>query len=198
MWAIEWGQPAAGDLLSAVEPTAEEIARAAPELAAFYNDPHNRAMMTNQEEHTAADVAAYYADLRAEGGRPLLLRLGPAGEQLMGDADLRNIEGPTGEIAILVGARAAQGRGLGTRYAIMAHAFAFDVLHLARVYAAIIPANAASRRVFEKLGYEIDDSPDARDFADEDSDIIMSIDRARFEGIHATALAEIRVSKRAP
>jgi RimJ/RimL family protein N-acetyltransferase len=194
LWMIEW--QVGDDLLSVIEPTPSEIARAAPELAAFYNDEHNRQMMTHEQEFSAEDVVAYYDELRADGGRPLLLRAGPRGDELSGDADLRNIEGDTGEFAIMVGARATQGRGLGTRFAIMAHALAFRVLGLARVYVSIIPANAASRRLFEKLGYEPDDSPEARELADEDSDLTLSLARERFEADRQLELAEIRLRKR--
>jgi RimJ/RimL family protein N-acetyltransferase len=196
LWLIEWR--VGDDLLSVIEPTPSEIARAAPALAAFYNDEHNRQMMTHEQEFTAGDVVGYYDELRAEGGRPLLLRAGPRGDELAGDADLRNIEDATGEFAIMVGARATQGRGLGTRFAIMAHAFAFGVLGLARVYVSIIPTNAASRRLFEKLGYEADDSPEARELADEDSDLTLSLPRERFEAERQQELAEIRLRERGP
>ena len=191
LWAIEWRQ--GDELLAAIEPTAAELARAAPELAGHYNDDHNRRMMAHEESLDAAEVAAYYGELRGEGGRPFLLERDGA---LMGDADLRNIDGPAGEFAIMIGARAAQGRGLGTRYAVMLHAFAFGVLGLERVYMSVIPTNAASRRLFEKLGYEVDDSPEARDYADEDSDVTMSIGRDGFESRWRAELAAIKTFER--
>jgi RimJ/RimL family protein N-acetyltransferase len=191
LWTVEWRQ--GDELLAAVEPTAAELARAAPVLAGHYNDDHNRRMMAHEETLDAAEVAAYYGELRAEGGRPFLLERDGA---LMGDADLRNLDGPSGEFAIMVGARAAQGRGLGTRYAVMLHAFAFGVLGLERLYMSVIPANAASRRLFDKLGYEVDDSAEARDYADDETDVTMSIDRARFEARWREELAAIRMFER--
>jgi RimJ/RimL family protein N-acetyltransferase len=191
LWAVEWRR--GDELLSAIEPTGEEIAGAAAVLAASYNDDHNRRMMAHEETLDAGEVVAYYGELRGEGGRPFLLQLDGA---LVGDADLRNIEGATGEFAIMIGARAAQGRGLGTRYAIMLHAFAFAVLGLDRLYMSVIPANTASRRLFDRLGYAIDDSPEARAFADEDSDVTMSIARARFEGLWRAELGQIQTFER--
>jgi len=44
------------------------------------------------------------------------------------------------------------------RYAAMMHVAALRVLGFERIYAAIIPANIASRRMLEKLGYEVDQS----------------------------------------
>jgi RimJ/RimL family protein N-acetyltransferase len=194
LWAVEWQQGT--ELLSAIEPTDDEIVQATPALAAFYNEEHNRRMMAHEESLDEDDVADYYHELRAEGGRPFLLTLGGAGGALMGDADLRNIEGSTGEFAIMIGARAAQGRGFGTRFAIMLHAFAFQVLDLARVYMSVIPTNPASQRLFAKLGYEPDDSPDARAFADEATDITMSLARAPFEARWAAELAAVKLFER--
>jgi len=195
LWAVEWRQ--GDEVLLAIEPTANEIRRAAPALAAFYNDEHNRRMMAHDETLDVDDVVDYYGELRGEGGHPFLLRLGAADGELMGDADLRNIDGPTGEFAIMVGARAAQGRGFGTRFAIMLHAFAFQVLDLGRVYMSVIPANAASQRLFVKLGYEADDSPEAREFADEETDLTMSLGRERFETRWAGDLAAVKLFERA-
>ena len=91
---------------------------------------------------------------------------------------------------------AARCSGLGTRIAIMLHAFGFATLGLERIYASIIPDNVASRRVFDKLGYAVDTSPAARAFADEPGDIIMAISRATFQRAHAAHLAEIQLAPR--
>ena len=174
-WIVEGGQ--GDDILRATEPTPDEIVSAAPLLAAFYNESHNRAMLAHTGELSPDEVVAYYEDLRADGSHPFLLwRQGV----LAGDADFRNIRGGTAEFAILIGDRGTQGRGIGTRFAVMLHAFAFRILDLARVYVSIIPGNAASRRLFARVGYRIDDSPEARDYVDEDSDVTMSIDRDVF------------------
>jgi RimJ/RimL family protein N-acetyltransferase len=199
LWALEWRSE--DQLLMAIEPTDQEIAGAAPDLAAYYNDQHNRQMMGHDEEFTAAAVATYYRELRAEGGRPFLLQRGRVRgrveeRSLVGDADLRNIEDGIGEVAIMIGGRQVQGRGLGTRYATMLHVFAFRVLGLERLYISVVPANAASRRLFGKLGYEIDDSPEARELIDEETDLTLSVSRARFEGICAASLREVRAHRR--
>jgi RimJ/RimL family protein N-acetyltransferase len=192
LWAVEWKQ--GDETLTALEPTGEELRRAAPELAAFYNDSHNRAMMAHETEaYTAADVIAYYETLRTEEGRPFLLFLDGV---LMGDADFRNIEDRAGEFAIMIGGRATQGRGLGTRFGLMLHAFGYDVLGLDRIYISVIPSNTASRRLFEKLGYQSDDSPEAREFIDEQSDLTMSLARSAFESARHAERAAIRAFER--
>jgi len=195
-WAIEWPTPR--EPLIAVEPTDHEIDRAAAALADFYNDAHNRLMMAHQEEPFTADaVSSYYRELRERGGRPFLLERVVAGDvSLLGDGDLRNIEGRTAEVAIMIGGRQVQGRGFGTRYAIMLHAFAFRVLGLERLYISVIPANLASRRLFDRLGYERDDSPEARQLIDQETDLTMSVSRARFEGAVNVPLSEIRTYER--
>ena len=194
LWAVEWER--GGETLTALEPTDDELRRAAPDLAASYNDSHNRVMMGHGDEpHSAADVIAYYEELRTEGGRPFLLYVEGA---LMGDADFRNIEEATGEFAIMIGGRASQGRGLGTRFALMLHRFGFDLLGLERIYITVIPANVASRRLFEKLGYQLDDSAEARELADEETDVAMSLARSAFDRARSDDYAAIRVFERLP
>jgi RimJ/RimL family protein N-acetyltransferase len=194
LWAVEWKQ--GGETLSAIEPDDAELRRAAPDLAAFYNDSHNRQMMAHDDEpHSASDVIAYYEELRTEAGRPFLLYMDGV---LMGDADFRNIEDATGEFAIMIGGRASQGRGLGTRFGLMLHVFGYDVLGLARIYISVIPANTASRRLFEKLGYQIDDSPEAREFIDVETDVTMSLTRSSFEQTRTADHAAIRAFERPP
>jgi RimJ/RimL family protein N-acetyltransferase len=207
LWAVEHRSD--GERLLAIEPTGEELAAAAGTLAAFYNDPHNRLMLANTITLTPAEVLASYDDLRAAGGRPFLLF---ADGRLVGDGDLRHLdvdaeanhgarkngksEEKTGEIAILVGERSSQGRGLGTRLAVMLHAFAFQILDLRQIYASILPANARSLRLFARLGYLRDDSPAARAFADEPDDVTLAVTRARFESAAASTLADLRLYPR--
>ena len=192
LWAVEWEK--GGETLSAVEPTDDELRRAAPVLAASYNDSHNRVMMGHDDEpHTPGDVVAYYEQLRLEGGRPFLLYMDGV---LMGDADFRNLADVTGEFAIMIGGRASQGHGLGTRFALMLHAFGYDVLGLERIYISVIPANTASRRLFEKLGYQPDDSPEARALIDDETDLTMSLARSAFDRTRAADMAAIRAAIR--
>ena len=89
----------------------------------------------------------------------------------------------------------AQGKGLGTRFATMIHAFAFDRLEIERMYASVVPQNVASRRVFEKLGYVEDGSDAAREYGDE-GDIVLAIARSTFHAAHASQLAEITIAVR--
>jgi RimJ/RimL family protein N-acetyltransferase len=184
-----------GDLV-ATEPTPAEVEAAAPDLAAAYNDPHNAPLMGHVDALTAADVVDHYGDLDDEGAHAFLLQ---RHGELVGDGDFRDLDEDAGdaEFAIMVATRASQGKGLGTRFAIMLHAFGFGVLGLRRVYVAIVPHNAGSLRLFEKLGYRRDDSERAREFADDPNDRTFSLDRATFEELHAAALAEIEIAPRA-
>jgi RimJ/RimL family protein N-acetyltransferase len=186
-WSVEWLR--APETLRVIEPTVVEVRAFAAQLSAYYNEPHNRAMMAHTQEMSIADVVAHYDVLRAEQGRPLLLF---SGGRLVGDADLRGIGGGRAELAIMIGERSLQGRGLGTAFGIMAHALAFRILGLTRTCVSILPDNAASRRLFERLGYEIDDSPAARAVADDSTDVTMSLERARFENRHAAELPALR------
>jgi RimJ/RimL family protein N-acetyltransferase len=78
----------------------------------------------------------------------------------------------------------------------MLHAFGYDVLGLDRIYISVIPANTASRRLFEKLGYRSDDSPEAREFIDDQSDLTMSLARTAFESARHAERAAIRAFER--
>jgi RimJ/RimL family protein N-acetyltransferase len=188
-YRLEWRL--GDDVLVAVEPLPAEVESHAEALSAAYNDAHNRTMMAHSTEMSPADVVAHYAAMAAAGARPFLLLRDRA---LAGDADLRHIEHRRAELAILIAARAAQGRGLGTRFALMLHAFAFRELHLERVYVTIVPANAASLRLFEKLGYRPDASPEARAYADDEADVSLSLAREDFEPAHA--LDDVRMDRR--
>lgn len=192
LWSIE--APSEQGKLIVFEPTEAEVLVAAPVLAIFNNDRHNSAMLTNTQEMTASKIVESYEFLRTNNGRPFLLEREGV---LMGDADFRNISGSTAEFAILVGSRAQQSRGLGTRYAAMMHVAAFRVLGLERVYASIVPTNVASRRMVEKLGYQIDQSSFASSFAEEKDDIVMSIDWLRFELASEELMSEVTITARA-
>lgn len=184
---IDWNE------LAAIEPTLDEVRAHAGALAEGYNEPANAQLMGHVEEMSADDVIDHYDDMTADGARQFLLFVDGA---LAGDADLRGVRDGAAEFAFMIAARGQQGKGLGTRFALMIHAFAFRELGLATVYASIRPENVASRRVFEKLGYAIDDSAAARAYADEPGDIVMAIARDAFERAHAAALSQLKVSTR--
>jgi RimJ/RimL family protein N-acetyltransferase len=187
-YRIDWQTPAGA--LTVLEPRLDEVRPHVPALVAAYNDPRNATLLGHTAALTEADVLEHYETL-LETGRPFLLLRDDA---FSGDADLRGIERSLGrgicEFAFLIADPAAQGQGLGTRFATMVHAFAFAHLGLERIYASVVPANAASRRVFDKLGYGADDGRTARSFADP-GDVTLSIDRGTFAREHAAAIEQI-------
>jgi RimJ/RimL family protein N-acetyltransferase len=189
---VEWTIDTAR--LVAVEPTADQIRAAASDLAAGYNEPHNRAMLANTVAFSPTDVIEHYARMAGEGARPFLLYKDGV---VAGDADLRNLdpERGTGELALLIRDRAQQGKGLGTRFALMLHALAIRELGLRRLYVTIVPENAASLRLFQKLGYCEDATSEARAYADSDRDVAMSVDLAALAAAHASSLAQIVTGK---
>lgn len=188
-WRGRWRRDGE-DELRVSEPSTAEVSATAPRLAAFYNEPHNKRLLANTVDLTAGDVAVFHEQVRADGGRTLLLW---RGAELMGDADFRHVDPAAGtaEFAILIGARAAQGKGLGTRFATMAHALAFAALPLGRVFVSIVDGNAASLRLFEKLGYQRDDSAAARARVDDASDVTLSVTPAAFRAARAADLPAI-------
>ena len=193
LWAVSWRGP--DGLTLAFEPTRQEVAAAAPALSRYYNDSHNRAMMAHGEDMSPEDVVEHYDSVWGEGGRNFLLDIDGT---LMGDADLRHVDMATrtAEFAIMIGQRATQGRGLGTRFALMLHALAFGALGLESIYITIIPANKASQRLFEKIGYQLDASAAARAYIDEEDDITMSFSRDQFQRLHGTVGAGMVMERR--
>lgn len=189
MFRIDWQTEG----LWAIEPTLDEVRAHAATLAVGYNEPRNASLMGHTDSISADEVVEHYADMADEGARQFLLFVNGA---LAGDADLRGFHGGACEFAFMIGTPAAQGKGLGTRFATMIYAFAFEQLGLTDVYASVIPENVASKRVFEKLGCVLDDSPRARAFADEPGDLVMAIDRATFQRVNAAALAAISTAPR--
>jgi RimJ/RimL family protein N-acetyltransferase len=167
---IDWASPAG--VLLAIEPRLDEVAAHADALAVAYNDPRNAPLMGHADAISATEVVDHYEAMQDEGARPFLLYVDGA---FAGDADLRGLTSDRGggaaEFAFMVASPAAQGRGLGTRFAVMVH-------------------------VFDKLGYRLDGSLAARAYAETPDDLTLSIDRATFEGLHLPELAEIRVAMR--
>jgi len=186
---IEWRF---GDTtLVARVPTGVELEEAAPLLADAYADPRNAAMMGHDAAFDAHDVIEHYGQLAEAGGVAFLLY---EGERLVGDADLRAIDRDAGHAEIAIMLRPIEGtqsRGLGTRFAVMVHAYAFRALGLATVYAAVLADNQPSQRLFVRIGHHPDDSPRARAHVDDESEKTYSIDRETFERLHAAALEAI-------
>jgi RimJ/RimL family protein N-acetyltransferase len=183
---IDW-QTGVGHF-AAIEPTLDEVADHAAQLAAGYNDPRNAELLGHTEPLSDDEVIDHYDASIEEGVRSFLLFVDGA---LVGDGDLRGMHDGAAEFAFMIAAPTLQGKGLGTRFAVMLHAFGFAQLSLSRIYASVVPNNVASRRVFEKVGYRLDDGPEARSYADEPGDITLVIDRETFARNHATALDQI-------
>jgi RimJ/RimL family protein N-acetyltransferase len=187
---IEWTTDV-GKLV-AIEPQLSDVAAHARQLAAGYNEPENARLMGHVEPFSEADVVDHYESMRDEGARVFLLYLEG---KLVGDADLRGLRDGAAEFAFMIAARGQQGKGLGTKFALMVNAYAFTTLGLDRVYVSVAPNNHASRRVFEKLGYTPDSSTAARAFADESGDETMVISREAFERTHSAALTQLRITR---
>lgn len=175
--------------LAAIEPTLDDVTAHATQLAAGYNDPRNAELMGHTEPISEDEVVDHYDAAIEEGVRSFLLFLDGA---LVGDGDLRGLRDGAAEFAFMIAAPTVQGKGLGTRFAVMIHGFGFARLGLHRIYASVVPHNVASRRVFEKMGYQNDDGPEARSYADEPGDVTLVIDRETFERSYASVLDQIQ------
>ena len=179
--------------LTALEPTLDEVREHAPALAHGYNEPRNAELMGHTARMEPEEIVEHYADMFAKHARQFLLF---RDDELVGDGDLRGFAGGAAELAFMIGAPAIQGKGLGTRFALMMSALGFAEAGLEVIYASVMPQNTASLRVFEKLGFVVDTGERARMYADEDTDLVLSVDRATFERANAVALADLRIGPR--
>ena len=182
---LDWGA------LTLCEPTLKEVERYADVLVRAYNDPRNAPLLGHVEEIDRAEVIEHYADLADEGRAFMLFN----GDDLVGDGDLRGITDGAAELAFLIVDPRAQGKGLGTKLALMLTTFGFRVLDLDVIFGSVVPSNTASKRVFEKLGFWVDDSPRARSFAEVPDDLVFALDRAAFDRLHRDTVAGILITE---
>jgi RimJ/RimL family protein N-acetyltransferase len=182
-YAITWNE------LVAIEPTLDEVRECVSLLTVAYNDSRNAPLLGHTSLLSEADVLEVYDSMLSSGARPFLLFRDGA---FAGDGDLRGIAGGQAEFAFLIASPDAQGKGLGTRFATMLHAFGFGTLELDKIYASVVPQNVASRRVFQKLGYVEDSSSEYGDAGD----VVLSIDRPRFTATASGVLANIQITVR--
>jgi RimJ/RimL family protein N-acetyltransferase len=200
MIEVRWNE------LRAIEPSRHDLMRYSTALADAYNDPANAPLMGHTSLITPGEVVDMYEEAIENGMRAFLFFVG---DELAGDGDLRNPRGAPGEasalrfgrdmtaeFAFMIAAPSAQGKGLGTRFATMVHAFGFRELGLRTIYASVVPQNTASRRVFEKLGYVVDDSPEGREYAEDPTDITLSLSRDQFLAKNREQLDAIEIGGR--
>jgi RimJ/RimL family protein N-acetyltransferase len=185
--AARWSTPL-GEL-SVFEPTETELAAVSGDLAAFYNEPTNRALLGNTTDLTAAAVVELWQSATTRS-----FLFGRDGE-VVGDGDFRNMRSGTGEIALLVGPRSRQGIGLGSRFLTMLLSVGFTHVGLSRVVASIQPRNESSLRLFYRAGFAKDDSAEARAFADEPGDVCLALSRASFLDAHRQDVHDIEIQR---
>jgi hypothetical protein len=68
-WSAEWSTPVGR--LTVLEPTPDEVSAVAAPLVAYYNEPHNRAMMAHETLMSPHEVVEHFARVEADHGRPL-------------------------------------------------------------------------------------------------------------------------------
>ncbi|MCA9587351.1 MAG: GNAT family N-acetyltransferase [Myxococcales bacterium] len=172
------------------EPSPADVDLHAATLAGWYNEPANVAMMEGSGVMDEADVAAFWQELRAAGGRGFFARVDGA---LVGDLDLRSVRGRTAELAIMIGERQRQGRGVGRVLAATLLVVAFRELGLEKVYAPSRRDNARMRAMAASLGFVDDESDEARALLDSDACTTQSVTASSFRALHADAWSAVRV-----
>ena len=125
-------------------------------IHAIYADPEVMRYVGNGPHRTYEETDAalrIYREVLKREGYSFLAVCERAGGALIGDAGLYPLggQGPDVELGYTL-ARAAWGRGYATELGRALVDYAFNELRVPRVVAQVEPANAASRRVLEKLG----------------------------------------------
>lgn len=182
-----------GQRFDIVAPDSALVERHAEALLAWYNAPANASMMEGSGTMTRDDVLDFWATLQVDGGRGFFAFVDG---RLVGDADLRGIEGGIGEFAIMIGETRDKGRGIGKTIARMVHVFAFRELGLERLYVPPRRDNAPVHALNAFLGYERDDSETARAFADSPHCDTYSLGAAAFRARHPDAWAGVLAADR--
>ena len=192
-WSAEYVED--GLLYRVAEPDEAALLAAAPLLSRWYNEPRNRALLTNEQDHSPAEVVEHYRSMRGAGARTFLFYRDGV---LAGDGDLRAFavhdDGPEAEYALLVGEVGRQGRGLGTAFTRLVLHLSFGPLGLSRVFASVIPGNRGSLRMFEKLGFVVDLTPAGRRYAEGEADVCLRLGAAEFARLHGERLASARIA----
>jgi RimJ/RimL family protein N-acetyltransferase len=183
-----------GRSFEALEPDADLVERHADTLRAWYNAAENASMMTGSGTMTREDVLDFWRGLREGAGRGFLSFVDG---DLVGDMDIRNVRGRAGEFAIMIGAAATKGRGLGKVLGQMIHVHAFRDLDLERVYVCPRTDNTRVLRLEAFLGYAPDDSAEARVYgAGEVGCRTYSLSAAAFRERHAVAWRDVAMERR--
>lgn len=179
-----------GRRFEALEPDDALVARHASVLRDWYNAAENASMMDGSGTMTDADVIAFWRELRAEGGRGFLAF---ADGVLVGDADLRGVTATSAEFAIMIGDAAQKGLGIGRTLATMVHVFAFRELGLRRIFVPPRRDNVRVHALNAFLGYERDDTPEARAYADGPDCETYSLDADTFHRLHREAWNAVEI-----
>lgn len=122
------------------------------------NDPRVRRPLTSAQPTTMRETEAFHEDVVADddGVNLLVCVDGEGGEpEAVGDVALFDIGERTRDAEIAISIHPDHwGEGYGTEASELLVEYAFDERNLNRVQARVIATNDASRRIFEKLGFE--------------------------------------------
>ncbi len=183
-WKTEVG------VLRARHPTRVELAAAAPAVTDWFNAPpgqnaKNLGMTPNQ---TVEDTREYLLRKLDAGIDRMLLYVDDklVGYMFFGDwhgpgpivpttasepetmSSWADVPPTAAEFGAMIGKPSTQGKGLGTRFAVMVHKYAVEELGLVRFVAGAYPWASGSRRLLAKLGYKrVFDAPSIQRWTDE-------------------------------
>lgn len=124
-----------------------------PTLRDHINDPAVRSNLTVRHPINRKQERDWFEEEVADESRIDLMIVGQA--EAVGTIGLGPIDGPNGvaEVGIWL-TEPAQGKGYGTAACELLFDHAFDALRIHRIEALVFDGNEASRRLWEKLGFD--------------------------------------------
>lgn len=125
----------------------------------WLNDPEiNQFLESRFIEHTLESTRAYVGDMLASPGNMMLGIRSMALERHVGNIKLGPIDRHhgLGEVGLMIGERAAWGKGIATRAISIISRIGIDQLGLRKITAGCYATNAGSQKAFEKAGFFVE------------------------------------------
>lgn len=128
----------------------------APAIHAALQETESQRLTGTHAEHTLAEVEAHYARAETAGDRCDYGII--AGDALIGEVVLNGIDWPNkaGSFRIVIWTATGRGKGYGTEAAALLLRHGFGALGLNRIELEVYAFNPRPRRVYEKLGFQLE------------------------------------------
>ena len=128
------------------------------EILCWRNQPFVRSHFIYQQDFTRSGHLRWFGEQLLSGGAMQFLIVANADERHLGSTYLRESDWrhQKAEFGMLLGAAEEAGPGIGTEAAHLLLRYAFDGLHLHRVYLRVFADNARAIAAYQKAGFQME------------------------------------------